>query len=153
MRKQRMGSRARELGEDCGGPGVNEIEFSRRAMMQLGAGGLALAATGGAAAAEKAGASVERPFLSDNKMGEAFGGRAIARIVYGGADIGECRAAVAAVGAGGVEDWHSAWATMAGHLAAAGDASAARATPSARARPICARRPTTRCRICPSSAG
>ena len=105
---------------------MNEIEFSRRAMMQLGAGGLALAATGGAAAAEKAEARVERPFLSDNKMWEAFGGRAIGRIVYGGADIGECRAAVAAVGAGGVDDWHSAWATMAGHLAAAGDASAAR---------------------------
>ena len=56
---------------------------------------------GGGTAARAAEAAAARPFLSDNEMWEAFGGRAVGRIVYGGAEIGECRAAVAATGDGG----------------------------------------------------
>src|SRR5205823_5574240 len=59
-------------------------------------------------------------------MWEAFGGRAVGRIVYGGADLGECRAAVEAVGAGGVDAWYRAWTAMADRLAAIGDDSGAR---------------------------
>jgi len=69
---------------------------------------------------------LERPILSDNEMWESFGSRALGRIVYGGAELGECRAAIAAVGTGGVNDWYRAWAAIADCLAAAGDASAAK---------------------------
>jgi hypothetical protein len=69
---------------------------------------------------------MERPILSDNEMWEAFGGRVVSRIVYGGADLGECRAAVAAVGAGGVDAWYGAWMALAERLDAAGEASAAK---------------------------
>ncbi|MBA3324639.1 MAG: alpha/beta hydrolase [Rhodobacteraceae bacterium] len=64
--------------------------------------------------------------LSDYAMWEAFGGRALGRIVYGGADIGECRAAAATVAAGDTDAWHSSWTAVADRLAAVGDGSAAK---------------------------
>lgn len=68
----------------------------------------------------------DRPFLSDTEMWEAFGGRALARVADGAAEIGECRAAVAATGGGGPDAWHAAWSGLADRLAAAGDESAAK---------------------------
>jgi pimeloyl-ACP methyl ester carboxylesterase len=59
-------------------------------------------------------------------MWEAFGSRAIARIVYGGADVGECRAAIAGVRGGDVDAWYRGWAAVADRLAAVADDSAAK---------------------------
>ena len=73
--------------------------IARRGAMRIAVGGIALASAGGAASAQTERARGPRPFLSDNEMWEAFGGRAVGRIVYGGAEIGECRAAVEATGA------------------------------------------------------
>ena len=107
-----------------------QIELERRKVMQLGLSGLAIAGSGGLVLAEGTGPEAAvgpavRPMLSDNPMWEAFGGRALVRIVYGGADFGECRAAVAAVGDGGADDWHRAWVATADRIAAIGDESAA----------------------------
>lgn len=68
----------------------------------------------------------DRPFLSDNAMWEAFGGRALGRIAFGAAEIGECRAAVAATGDGGPDAWHAAWTGLADRLAATAADCAAR---------------------------
>lgn len=65
------------------------------------------------------------PMLSENQMWEEMGSRALALTSYGGAEIGECRAAVAAVGDGGPERWHVAWNTLAQHLDDQGRVSAA----------------------------
>jgi pimeloyl-ACP methyl ester carboxylesterase len=59
-------------------------------------------------------------------MWEAFGSRAIGRIVYGGADVGECRAAVEGVGDGDAEGWYRGWTAVADRLTAVGDDSAAK---------------------------
>ncbi|HEU0215454.1 MAG TPA: alpha/beta fold hydrolase, partial [Stellaceae bacterium] len=59
-------------------------------------------------------------------MWEAFGARAIARIVYGGADVGECRSAVEGVRDGDTEAWYRGWTAVADRLTAVGDDSAAR---------------------------
>ena len=78
-----------------------------------------MASAGGAASvrAHAGEAPAQRPFLSDNAMWEAFGGRPVGRIVYGGAEMGECRAAVEAVGSGGVDQWYDVWTAMADRLA------------------------------------
>lgn len=81
---------------------------------------------GAAAAAHEAWPAPERPFLSDEAMWEAFGGRALGRIAEGAAELGECRAAVAATAGGGRDAWYAAWCSMADRLAATGDDCAAR---------------------------
>lgn len=82
-------------------------------------------AEGGASSAKSASAPAARSLLSDNPMWETFAGRAVGRIACGAAEIGECLAAVAAVGDGGVDDWFAVWTAMADRLDADGDASAA----------------------------
>jgi pimeloyl-ACP methyl ester carboxylesterase len=100
---------------------MNRIELDRRTVMQMGVAGVALAAAPGSAAASEPAATAPRPMLSDYPMWEAFGGRALGRIAYGGADVGECRAAIAGVADGDVDAWHLGWAGMAARLAAVGD--------------------------------
>jgi hypothetical protein len=57
------------------------LGLSRRGVMRLGAAGLAMAsAGGGAASAQAVQAAASRPFLSDNEMWEAFGGRPLGRV-------------------------------------------------------------------------
>ena len=85
-----------------------------------------MASVSEAAAAQETRGAVSRPFLSDNSMWEAFGGRAVGRIVYGAAEIGECRAAVEAVRSGGPDEWYAAWVGLADRLALDADSSAAR---------------------------
>lgn len=76
--------------------------------------------------AAKAGTTVQRPILSDHTLWEEFGGRAVGRIVYGGADVGECRAAAEGVAAGDAQGWYRNWTAVADRLAAVGDDSAAK---------------------------
>jgi dienelactone hydrolase len=49
------------------------------------------------------------PVLSDNPAWKAFGARALARAIYGGADIGECFSTVERIGNGVAEDWYREW--------------------------------------------
>ena len=69
------------------------------------------------------------PMLSDNPMWEEMAARALALVDYGGAEIGECRAAVEATGDGGPDQWHDAWNTLAQHLDDAGRVSAVEGDP------------------------
>lgn len=96
-----------------------------RMMMLLKAGNATMTMPDhGAAAAvntEHNASAAQRPLLSDNEMWEAFGGRPISRISYGGAQIGEIRAAIEATGNGGTDEWHSAWKNMADRLVGVGD--------------------------------
>jgi pimeloyl-ACP methyl ester carboxylesterase len=62
--------------------------------------------------------------LSDNEMWEGMGSRALALVSSGGAEIGECQAAVAAVGDGGSAEWHDAWNSLAQRLEDQGRVSA-----------------------------
>lgn len=56
------------------------------------------------------------PMLSDNPMWEEMALRAVALTNYGGAEPGECRAAVEATGDGGADQWHAAWNSIAQRL-------------------------------------
>lgn len=56
------------------------------------------------------------PVLSENAFWEEVGMRAVGLTGYGGAELGECIAAVAAVGDGGVDEWHDAWNSLAQRL-------------------------------------
>lgn len=67
--------------------------------------------------------------LSENAMWEEMSMRAVALTGYGGAQIGECGAAIEAVGGGGVDQWHDAWNSMAQRLDDQGRVSAAEGDP------------------------
>lgn len=54
--------------------------------------------------------------LSENAFWEEIGMRAVGLISYGGAEIGECLAAIEEVGDGGVDRWHDAWSMLAARL-------------------------------------
>lgn len=69
------------------------------------------------------------PMLSGNAMWEEMSMRAVALTGYGGAQIGECQAAVEAVGDGGIDQWHDAWNSMAQRLDDQGRVSAAEGDP------------------------
>lgn len=56
------------------------------------------------------------PVLSENAFWEEVGMRAVGLTGYGGAELGECIAAVEAVGDGGVDHWHDAWSSLAQRL-------------------------------------
>jgi len=56
------------------------------------------------------------PVLSENAFWEEIGMRAVGLVGYGGADLGECLAAVEAVGDGGADRWHDAWSSLARRL-------------------------------------
>lgn len=56
------------------------------------------------------------PVLSENAFWEEVGMRAVGLTSYGGAELGECFAAVRAVGDGGVDEWHECWNRMAQRL-------------------------------------
>lgn len=65
-----------------------------------------------------------RPYLSDNRMWEMFGMRALATVPYGGADLGEVHSTVTRVGEDGTyDDWHREWSATAERVRAIGDAS------------------------------
>jgi len=69
------------------------------------------------------------PLLSENDVWEETGSRALALTAYGGAEIGECQAAVEAVGDGGTAQWHDAWNTLAQRLDDQGRVSAVEGDP------------------------
>jgi pimeloyl-ACP methyl ester carboxylesterase len=58
------------------------------------------------------------PVLSDNRLWEAFGLRALAYTYYGGADLGECFSTVERIGTGDNDDWHREWTNTAERLLA-----------------------------------
>jgi hypothetical protein len=71
--------------------------------------------------------------LTENTLWNIFATRALAYVVYGGADNGECFAALSHIESNAPEDWHRAWTTTAervlgfastseaaGHLVSAG---------------------------------
>lgn len=67
------------------------------------------------------------PLLSENPMWEAFGQRALLTTGAGGADFGECLAAVRAVGEDGdAGDWHRAWSEAGERVAAGAEESASK---------------------------
>lgn len=106
---------------------MGDFGRARRGTIAIGTAERAMATADGGGAAARAAVPAPEPrgFLSDNEMWEIFGGRAVGRIVYGGAEIGEARAAVAATGDGGPDAWYAAWTAMADRLAAGAEASAA----------------------------
>jgi dienelactone hydrolase len=67
------------------------------------------------------------PLLSGNSLWEAFGGRALGTIPFGGADFGECLTTVDRVGdAGTADDWHREWTATAARVEGIADESASR---------------------------
>lgn len=69
------------------------------------------------------------PMLSDNPMWDEMAMRAVALTNYGGAELGECMAAVKATGDGGPDQWHDAWNSMAQRLDDRGRVSAVEGDP------------------------
>jgi pimeloyl-ACP methyl ester carboxylesterase len=69
------------------------------------------------------------PMLSDVAMWEEMSMRAVALTGYGGAQIGECQAAIDALGDGGVDQWHDSWNSTAQRLDDQGRISAAEGDP------------------------
>jgi pimeloyl-ACP methyl ester carboxylesterase len=61
-----------------------------------------------------------RGLLSDDPLDEAFGLRALARAVYGGADLGECATTTQRAAGGGADAWYAEWRATADRVAAIG---------------------------------
>ena len=70
-----------------------------------------------------------RSLLSDNAMWDAFGGRPLSTIVYGGADLGEITSTIEWIADGSADDWYDEWTRTAGRLHQIADRAAERGHP------------------------